>query len=257
VPEHPIRRPRFHQGVLVFDYGTAKIRCGGTSDKPWFVAKDVCEVLGIANHNDAIGRLDDDEKGEVGITDPIGRKQLMAVVYESGLYALIFTSRKEEAKAFRKWVTSEVLPSIRKTGAYRLKERNRYLRQGKQLDWIEQREEGISVRNEFTGTLRGHGVCEGWEFGRITNTLYHPTLGGTAASVRRRLGIPEKASLRDHLPLRELYVVGLAELLAQQKIESENQQGFDNCHRVTAIAANNVADAVKRTDEAGRLPPGA
>jgi prophage antirepressor-like protein len=81
------------------------------------VAKDVCEVLGIANARDALQRLDDDEKG-VATTDTLGGKQTLATVYESGLYALIFTSRKEEAKAFRKWVTSEVLPAIRKTGAY-------------------------------------------------------------------------------------------------------------------------------------------
>ena len=91
-------RRRFERGVLVFDDGESTIRCGGTADKPWFVAKDVCDVLGIANARDALGRLDDDEKGDVGIADAIGRKQRTAIVYESGLYALIFTSRKDEAR---------------------------------------------------------------------------------------------------------------------------------------------------------------
>ena len=84
----------------------------------WFVAKDVCKVLSIKNHKDAVSRLDDDEKDEVGITDPIGRTQKTLIVNESGLYSLVFMSRKPEAKKFRKWVTSEVLPSIRKTGSY-------------------------------------------------------------------------------------------------------------------------------------------
>ena len=84
----------------------------------WFVAKDVCKVLSIKNHKDAVSRLDDDEKDEVGITDPIGRTQKTLIVNESGLYSLVFMSRKPEAKKFRKWVTSEVLPSIRKNGYY-------------------------------------------------------------------------------------------------------------------------------------------
>lgn len=89
--------------------------------EPWFVAKDICQVLGIANHKDAVSRLDEDERDGVGITDPIGRQQTVTVVSESGLYALIFQSRKPEARKFRKWVTSEVLPSIRKKGYYGMK----------------------------------------------------------------------------------------------------------------------------------------
>lgn len=85
----------------------------------WFVAKDVCEILGIRNNRDATISLDDDEKrDDVGNTDTIGRTQNMTMVNESGLYALIFQSRKSEAKAFRKWVTSEVLPAIRRQGFY-------------------------------------------------------------------------------------------------------------------------------------------
>lgn len=83
----------------------------------WFVAKDVCDALGLDNNRQALTRLDEDEKGVTKV-DTLGGKQEMAIVNESGLYNLIFTSNKPEAKAFRKWVTSEVLPSIRKTGKY-------------------------------------------------------------------------------------------------------------------------------------------
>lgn len=86
--------------------------------EPWFMGKDICQVLGISNHKDALGRLDDDERYGVGITDPIGRQQEATFVNESGLYSLIMQSRKPAAKTFRKWVTSEVLPSIRKYGFY-------------------------------------------------------------------------------------------------------------------------------------------
>jgi anti-repressor protein len=86
--------------------------------EPWFVANDLCRVLEISNSRDAISRLEEDEKDDVGITDIIGRTQRISAINESGLYNLIFTSRKPEAKKFRKWVTNEVLPSIRKTGNY-------------------------------------------------------------------------------------------------------------------------------------------
>ena len=85
--------------------------------EPWFAAKDVCEVLDIKNNRDAIRALDDDEKGVVS-TDTLGGKQELTYVNESGMYALIFQSRKPQAKAFRKWVTSEVLPSLWKYGYY-------------------------------------------------------------------------------------------------------------------------------------------
>lgn len=85
--------------------------------EPWFVAADVCRVLGIANARDAIVRLDADEKG-VGTADTLGGTQQVATVNEHGIYALTFTSRKPEAKAFKRWVTHEVLPAIRKTGSY-------------------------------------------------------------------------------------------------------------------------------------------
>ena len=105
--------------LMPFDFDGSPVRVVLDGDgQPWFVAKDVCEVLGISNHIDAVSRLDDDERDGVGITDPIGRQQEATGITESGLYALIFTSRKPEAKRFRKWVTSDVLPSIRKTGRY-------------------------------------------------------------------------------------------------------------------------------------------
>lgn len=82
-----------------------------------FVAADVCRALEIKNARDAINRLDDDEKGVV-LTDTLGGKQKVNAVNEYGLYNLVLSSRKPEAKAFKRWITHEVLPSIRKTGNY-------------------------------------------------------------------------------------------------------------------------------------------
>ncbi|PEM58649.1 BRO family protein [Bacillus toyonensis] len=83
----------------------------------WFVAKDVCDVLEIKNHRTSISILDEDEKG-VHSMDTLGGIQQLQTINESGLYSLVLRSRKPQAKAFKKWVTSEVLPSIRKHGAY-------------------------------------------------------------------------------------------------------------------------------------------
>lgn len=101
-----------------FDFEGHAVRMQMLRDEPWFVLTDVCRVLDIKNARDAASRLDDDEKDDVGITDAIGRQQKTTVINESGLYSLILTSRKDEAKRFKKWVTSEVLPAIRRTGFY-------------------------------------------------------------------------------------------------------------------------------------------
>lgn len=85
--------------------------------QPWFVAADVCRALEIANSRDAISRLDEDEKG-VASTDTLGGRQDVTIVNEPGLYVLVLGSRKPEAKEFRRWITHEVIPSIRKHGAY-------------------------------------------------------------------------------------------------------------------------------------------
>lgn len=95
----------------------ASIRMQMVNGEPWFAAKDVCELLGLDNSRQAVSRLDDDEKGVINSDTP-GGKQELTFVNESGMYALIFQSRKPQARAFRKWVTGEVLPSLRKYGYY-------------------------------------------------------------------------------------------------------------------------------------------
>ncbi len=87
----------------------------------WWVAKDVCEVLGISNHRNAVSRLDNDEKDEVDLADSIGRLQKMVIINEPGMYSLIIRSDKPEAKRFKRWITHEVIPQIRKTGSYGLR----------------------------------------------------------------------------------------------------------------------------------------
>lgn len=103
--------------ITPFSFDNHNIRVILRDAEPWFSASDVCTTLGIKNHRDSLMHLDDDEKGVVS-TDTLGGQQKISVVNESGLYALVLRSRKPEARKFAKWVTGEVLPTIRKTGAY-------------------------------------------------------------------------------------------------------------------------------------------
>lgn len=106
--------------MQVFNYKSFQVRTVEINNEPWFVLKDVCTVLGISNHKMTAQRLDMDEVSQTYLTDSLGRKQETTIINESGLYHVILRSDKHEAKPFRKWVTSEVLPSIRKTGGYAL-----------------------------------------------------------------------------------------------------------------------------------------
>jgi anti-repressor protein len=97
-----------------------QIRVIEKNNEPWFVAKDVCEVLELTNPTVAIGRLDTDEVAKFNL----GRQGETNLINEYGLYSLILGSRKPEAKKFKRWITHEVIPSIRKTGIYKAKEIN-------------------------------------------------------------------------------------------------------------------------------------
>ena len=102
---------------IVKVYKNSPVRIVEKGGEPWFVAKDVCDILALGNPRSSIALLDEDERGVHSMDTPSG-KQEMGIISEAGLYSLIIRSRKPEAKAFKRWVTHDVLPSIRKTGAY-------------------------------------------------------------------------------------------------------------------------------------------
>ena len=103
--------------ITPFNFGAHTVRVVTHNNQYWFVATDVAATLGYRNAPDASRHLDEDEKGTQIVRTPGGDQQL-TIISESGLYALVLRSRKPEARKFAKWVTSEVLPSIRKTGSY-------------------------------------------------------------------------------------------------------------------------------------------
>lgn len=113
------------QQLSTFNFESNSIRTLAINNEPWFIAKDVCDTLKISNVSDALLKLDDDEKATIGLTDSQAGNgaQSISIISESGMYTLILRCRDAVKKGsvphrFRKWVTSEVLPQIRKTGSY-------------------------------------------------------------------------------------------------------------------------------------------
>ena len=115
-------RTQYKIQKFVFPLTNQETRIVDLDGNPWWVLRDVCEVIGIANVGNAAARLDDDEKAAVRLADTSSdgttQSREFTIINEAGLYSVILRSDKPEAKAFRRWVTHEVLPQIRKTGVY-------------------------------------------------------------------------------------------------------------------------------------------
>lgn len=136
--------------LSVFTYQSQPVRTVSIDGEPWFVLKDVCDILSISNSRNVSSRLDEDEKGVRQMDTPAG-KQEMTVINEPGLYNVILRSDKPEAKAFKRWVTHEVLPVLRKTGSYSvspapMSTAEMFLAQAKAMVELEQQSRAITQR---------------------------------------------------------------------------------------------------------------
>lgn len=120
-------------------------------------------------------------------------------------------------------------------------------RQGKSDEWITQRTQGISQRHAYTDTLKAHGV-DGKGYGKCTNAIYKPILGGTRKDIAKRRNLPS-GSFRDHLSGVELAAVALSEALASERIEGHDARGNDECANHSHIAASNVSRAITLSRE--------
>lgn len=110
--------------LIEMNYNGNEIRTIDDNGQVWWVLSDVCKVLGLSTPSKVSDRLDDDEKG-MTLIHTLGGKQNVTVVNESGLYSVILRSDKPEAKPFRRWITHEVLPELRRTGSYSLVKKER------------------------------------------------------------------------------------------------------------------------------------
>ncbi len=106
--------------LQIFEFENSEIRTLNIDGQPWWVGVDVCRVLEIADPRTSLKLVDEDDRDSMLVIDKLGRNQKTIVINESGLYSLILKSRKPEAKKFKRWITKEVIPSIRKEGTYGL-----------------------------------------------------------------------------------------------------------------------------------------
>jgi prophage antirepressor-like protein len=148
--EEVLHGPAQNAAPIRFDFQGKAVRTITGNGEVWFVAADVCAVLEHGNPTKAVERLDEDERGLTTIQAPSGTDQMMNVVTESGLFSLVFTSRKPEAKAFRRWVTRVVLPTLRRTGKFDM-------RGGPDQGTTARKQAEIGNSNGITVTLPGLG----------------------------------------------------------------------------------------------------
>ncbi|CAK0778831.1 hypothetical protein CCP3SC15_600022 [Gammaproteobacteria bacterium] len=148
--------------VYTFPDTNLPVRVIDQDGEPWFVATDVCDVLDLSNTAMAVRPLDDDEKADVSLADTSsGQRRQFSIISESGLYTLILRSDKPTAKPFRRWVTHEVLPAIRKTGSYEapgaftMRDRMAVCRHTLALvkDWREREQQFYSLRSPIIAII--------------------------------------------------------------------------------------------------------
>lgn len=218
--------------LSVFVFKDHKVRVTDREGNPWFILTDVCDALDIVNVHQAGSRLDTDERSVCFADTSDGRLREMTVISESGLYTLILRSNKPAAREFRRWVTHEVLPSIRKTGQYI-------------GEHTEARQLGKQSRKQLTDALKEAGV-EGWGYGHATNGTYKGLFAGTAKQIEEFLGIP-KGKIRDNLSTKRLHALGLAEVIAAETIQSAQIKGNGNCAKICEATASQISRAVPST----------
>lgn len=174
--------------IQKFQFETLPLNVIDKAGEPWFIAKEVCEILEISNTSKAVDGLDEDELTKSYIIDSLGRNQEVLIISESGLYTLIIRSNKPKAKEFRKWVTGVVLPSIRKTGGYALQEVNSMEYKALYEKIISLQEEVISLYHQINvSRYKKPVVITEYEILKIKE-MYDAGLSTKAIS--RHFGIP-------------------------------------------------------------------
>ncbi|MCI5555179.1 MAG: Bro-N domain-containing protein [Ruminococcus sp.] len=141
--------------ITSWNYEGAEVRTVQIDGEPWFVLSDICRELEISHVKDTATRIDEDDLGQTEVIDRMGRSQKVWIINESGLYTVILRSDKPQAKPFRKWVTSVVLPSIRKTGSYSVQQPNAFENLSPQLQVLiqmETRQKQIEARQAEQAT---------------------------------------------------------------------------------------------------------
>lgn len=219
--------------LTVFKFNENQIRTVAIEGEAWFVGNDACKVLDISDSKQAIERLDEDERGWCTVPTP-GGPQKMAVINQSGLYSLILTSRKPEAKAFKRWITHEVIPSIMKTGAYSLRDLEKLAYKAVK--------DCFALSSDYDVESP---VCRGF-LASLQNKIYFAATGKTAAEIiaaranrsRPNMGLQSWQSKRG---------VGKFDIVVGKNYLTEDElKVFSRLDQAISVQANHLADQVER-----------
>jgi prophage antirepressor-like protein len=207
--------------VKVFDSGEfGELRTVNIEGDVWFYGIDVCKALGYENSRKAIAdHIDDDDKTTASVryskTDPTP-----TLISESGMYSLIMSSKLPSAKKFKHWVTSEVLPSIRKTGSYSIvsadQQREAMKQQLMRELSIAPRKDACNALDEARHVSEKPKPLRGYCYGNFTNAIYRALFSMKASEIKSLLHVGKKHSLRDKLTAFELETVVKAEQKADE-----------------------------------------
>lgn len=196
--------------IQIFNFHNNEVRVVNVNNEPWFVAKDVAEILGYSETEKMTRRLDDDEKTTLPFRGTGSNYQTnITIINESGLYNAVLGSTKPNAKRFRKWVTGEVLPSIRKTGKYAVATTmpSPEVLMATLCDAIERASKAESERDEYKRNLQRIARASKLNFGEISNETGLPkdiVVASHCKSNRRRHKPQYGRYIQLMLPLREL-----------------------------------------------------
>lgn len=181
------------QDLQIFNFEELPVRTLTVNEEPFFVGKDVAEILGYSNTRDALYRHVDGEDKDVVKLDTLGGTQKMTIINESGLYSLIFSSKLESAKRFKRWVTSEVLPAIRKTGSYQVpSDPMQALKL--MFEATEQTKEEIATVKSDVIDIKENQKLDAGEYGLITKTVHQ-----RVAYIRQIHGLPNNKEVNKPL----------------------------------------------------------
>lgn len=210
--------------LTIFKYESKEVRTLNVDGNPFWVAKDVCEVLGYGGKSSIsqlISIVPSEWKGIKRI-DTLTGKQKMSVLSEEGLYFFLNRSYKERAKPFQKWIAGEVIPAIRKTGSYSIVDKPS----------IEQRTKSKKVRNDFTDTLQKFGCEKAVHYINVTK------------SMKKNLGIDPRKK-KDNLNKQELALVMTAEMFSYYNLENEKPDGYREVKPICDDSSKSVAKMVE------------
>ena len=243
--------------VVHFLYEDIPVRMINEDGELWFYVNDLCKSLNIKNPHDTLTRIDEDDLGKTEVIDRLGRKQDINIVNESGMYAIVLQSNKPEAKKFKRWITKEVLPSIRKTGKYEVEK----------LEKISEDERRVLVRNTLKkneknvhSILKEHAGMKDWfEYAIWHNHGYQGLYElnspyNAAKKVAKMKGInlkEKKDSILNYMNAEELGI-NIYHITQAEAILKRGKHTPEEAYKITFELGKSI---VKEIKDRGNMPP--